>query len=299
MRTRLLLLTMAGVWVGFAAASVEAQEPSRKADQDAIAKKAKAFVEAFHKGDGDSLAAFWTPDGDYTDRNGQTLKGRDAIARAFKQLFAENKGLKLQINSVALRFLTPEVAVEDGTTEVLSPDGGPSTARYTIVHVKKDGEWFLGIVRDALYVPPTNYGHLHALEWAIGDWAAESDKGEVARASFAWSKNQNFIVSSIEATVKDFSLGGATQWIGWDPVAKNIRSWIFDNDDGFGEGTWTPQDNKWVIKTSTVQRDGKRLVATNLVTRIDADTVSWQSVERTVDGNALPDTPVVRMKRVK
>jgi hypothetical protein len=183
---------------------------------------------------------------------------------------------------------------------VFSADGTPpSTARYTIVHVKKDGDWLLGSVRDAPFVPPTNYGHLSALEWAIGDWVSENNKGEVAHGSFAWSKNQNFMVSTIEATIKDVSVGGATQWIGWDPVAKNIRSWTFDNDGGFGEASWTPEGNKWIIKASTVLRDGKKLAATNVVTRIDADTLTWQSVERTVDGNALPDTPAIRMKRVK
>ena len=29
-----------------------------------------------------------------------------------------------------------------------------------------------------------------------------------------------------------------TQRIGWDPAAKQIRSWEFDSEGGFGEGTW-------------------------------------------------------------
>ena len=29
------------------------------------------------------------------------------------------------------------------------------------------------------------------------------------------------------------------QIIGWDPVAKQIHSWVFDSDGGYGEGTWT------------------------------------------------------------
>src|SRR5262249_8529458 len=147
---------------------------------------------------------FWLPDGDYTDKKGRRLKGREAIAKAFQEFFAENKGLKLRINSAALRFLTPQVAVEDGTTEVFSPDGAPpSSARYTIVHVKKDGQWFLGSVRDAVFVPPTNYEYLRELEWTIGEWAQDGAQGQAARASFAWSENQNFLVSTIAATFKD------------------------------------------------------------------------------------------------
>ncbi len=279
-----------------------AQQPKvNKQEGDAIFKNAQAFAAAFHKGDAKALAAFWAEDGDYTDQSGHRLKGRAAIAKAFAAMFAENKGLTLRINSEALRFLTPDVAVEDGVTEVLPPDGGPpSRARYTIVHVKKDGQWRLGSVRDAAFAPPSNYDHLRGLEWAVGDWADEAGKGEVARVSFAWSQNQGFLVSNFTTTFKNIAIGGGTQWIGWDPRAKQLRSWTFDTDGGFGEGSWAGEgNNKWVIKTKAVLQDGKQVTATNVLTRVDADTLSWQSRDRSVDGRALPDTKEIRMRRVK
>src|SRR5262249_34195350 len=153
------------------------------------------------------LAAFWTPDGDYTDQTGRHLKGRAELEKAFQQVFSENKGLKLQINSLSLRFLTPDVAVEDGTTEVLPANGGPpSRARYTIIHVKKDGEWRLGSVRDAPVPPSGNYEHLRELEWLVGDWAEEGGKGEVERLSFSWADGQSFLIGSFTKTVRDVAL---------------------------------------------------------------------------------------------
>jgi uncharacterized protein (TIGR02246 family) len=269
-------------------------------DKEALAKKAEAFVEAFHKGDARALAAFWTPDGDYTDQTGKHLKGREAIEKAFQSLFAENKGLKLRIDSDSLRFVTADVAIEDGTTAVIPPDGGPpSRARYSAVHVKKDGQWYLDSVRDAPYSPPTNYEHLRGLEWMIGDWADETDKGEVARVSFAWAENQNFIVSSFATTFQNITVSGGTQWIGWDRVGKQIRSWMFDADGGFGEGTWTRDGDKLIIKINLVLRDGNKVAATSLITRIDPDTVTWQSRDRTLDGKPLPDIKEVKMKRRK
>jgi len=270
------------------------------ADEAALLKNAEAFVEAFHKGDAKALAGFWTADGDYTDQTGRTLKGRVAIEKAFKEFFAENKGLKLRIDITGLRFVTPEVAVEDGITEVIPPDGGPpSRARYTIVHVKKDGAWVLGSVRDAAYAPPSNHGYLRQLEWAIGAWESAADKGETARVSFAWSENQNFIVSSSTTTFKSIAIGGGMKWIGWDAAAKKIRSWTFESDGSFGEGAWTHEGNKWTIKSSATLRDGKKLTATNIVTRIDNDTLTWQSRDRAVDGTALPDIAEIKMRRVK
>jgi uncharacterized protein (TIGR02246 family) len=293
--------------LGAAALGLEARQGSAADDagdakaKEAIARNAEAFVEAFHNGDARAVAAFWAPDGDYTDQTGRRMKGREAVEKAFKGLFAENKGLKLRIDSASLRFLTPDVAVEDGVTAVLPPDGGPpSRARYTIVHVKKDGQWLLGSVRDAPFAPPTNYEHLRQLEFAIGDWAAEPEKGETARASFGWSDNQNFIVASFTTTFKNIAIGGGEQRIGWDPAAKQLRSWTFESNGAFAEGTWTREgDNKWIINNRAVLQDGTKVIATNILTRIDADTITWQSKERNADGKPLPDVKEIKLKRVK
>jgi uncharacterized protein (TIGR02246 family) len=272
-----------------------------KKEEDALMQKAKEFVAAFDKGDANAVAAFWTENGIYRDMKGKDLKGREAIEKAFAKFFKENKGLKLRINVGGIRFSTKDVAVEEGTTEVIHPDGSPpSVARYVILHVKKDGEWYLDIVKDSVYTPPTNYVHLSPLEWALGDWADEEEKGNVGRLSFSWGPNQNFIIGTFATTFKNISLSEGTQWIGWDPKTKKIRSWTFDNSGGFGTGTWTHDGkNKWSIKTQTVLRDGKTVEATNIVTIIDANTIIWQSTDQSVDGKALPDTKEIRMKRVK
>src|SRR5262245_17332458 len=285
MKTQLFWVLAWPAAVSLAGAPGRADEGRDNAtDKAALAKRGEQFVEAFHNGDARGLAALWVPDGDYTPQTGRALKGREAIEEAFNDFFDEHKGLKLRVNSDSLRFLTPDVAVEDGTTEVIPPDGGPpSRARYTIVHVKKDGGWLLGSVRDAAFAPATNYEDLRGLEWAVGEWADEkSDSGEVARVSFAWAENQNFLVSEYATAFKNLTLAGGTQWIGWDPLGKRIRSWTFDSDGGFGEGAWTRDGDRWTIKTTSVLRDGKKVSATNVVTRVDADTITWQSTDRTV-----------------
>jgi uncharacterized protein (TIGR02246 family) len=295
------LLALGLVAFVFGAGHTSADEPKDKATEEAeILKNAEAFVEAFHKGDAKAVAGFWTKDGDYTDQTGHTSKGRDAIEKVFTEFFAENKGLKLRIDVTGMKFVTPEVALEDGTTSVLPADGAPpSRARYTIVHVKKDGKWQLSSVRDAPFAPPTNHEHFRGLEWAIGDWAADSDKGETARVSFSYTDDQNFLISTFTTTFKNIAIGGGTQWIGWDPVAKTIRSWTFETGGGFGEGTWSQEGGKWVIKATGVMRDGKRLAATHVLTRVDEDAMTWESKNRTEDGKNLPDFKPIKLKRVK
>jgi Protein of unknown function (DUF3604) len=165
--------------------------------------------------------------------------------------------------------------------------------------VKKEGHWLLSNVRDTPYAPPTNYEHLKDLEWAIGDWVDESENGETARVSFEWSESRNFLHGSFSAAFKNIEVSGGTQTIGWDPIKKQIRSWTFDDDGGFGEATCTRDGDRWVIKTELVLADGKKLAATNIVTHTGADAITWQSKDRTVDGKAVPDIKEVKMKRAK
>jgi uncharacterized protein (TIGR02246 family) len=292
--TLILPLCMA---VGMNAARKE-QENAKEGD--ALFERAKAFVAAFDKGDAEVIANFWTADGDYITQSGKRFKGRAEIEKAFKGFFTENKGAKLRIDSESLRFVSPEFAIEDGVTAVIPPDGGPpSRARYTIVHVKKDGKWYLSSVRDAAYSPPTNYEHLSGLEGLIGDWADETGKGKGARISFAWAHGQNFLVAEYTTSFKNIDLDGGTQWIGWDPLTRKVRSWTFETNGGFGEGSWNQDGKSWTIKHTAVLPDGVKASVTNVLTRLDADTISLTSKERTLGGKPLPDLKEVRLKRIK
>jgi len=296
-RTVLLLAIPAAVFVWWALPGPAQDRQGSPEASTAISKNAEAFIEAFHKGDAKALAAFWAPDGEYTDQTGKLLKGREAIEKAFQGLFAENKDLKLRIDSDSLHFVTPDVAIEKGTTSVFPPGGGPpSRAHFTIVHVRKDGQWHLDSVRDTPFVVPANYEHLRGLEWAIGEWIGNSQTGEIERLSFDWTENQNFIVSSFTTTAKNVSVGDATVWIGWDPENKKVRAWLFDSTGGFGEGSWSQEGNKWSLKMANVLQDGKKATATYVLSQ-DGESITLQAKERTLDGKALPDGKEVKLKR--
>jgi len=55
--------------------------------------------------------------------------------------------------------------------------------------VKKDGEWYFESVRDSVPHPPSNAEHFEDLEWLLGEWTGEAEKGESAKASYAWAEN--------------------------------------------------------------------------------------------------------------
>jgi uncharacterized protein (TIGR02246 family) len=263
-------------------------------------KRAQEFIAAFNKGDAKAVAAFWTEDADYVDQVGHEYKGRAAIEKLYQKLFTTQKGGKLAIHVTSMRLVTPEVALEDGITEVTPADGGPPTAaKFAAVLVKKDGEWYLESVRDSIAHPPSNAEHFDDLETLIGDWASETAKGPGSTASYSWAENQNFIVSTFATTLNGIPVVGGTQWIGWDAVDKKVRSWSFYSGGGFGEATWTRNGKNWTSKVTGRLAAGKTASATNILTIIDADHITMQITKLTVDGKAIPDNPPIRMKRVK
>jgi len=292
----------ASLWLSVAAlfsqGSLAADPDPRQAE---ITQTAQAFVDAFEKGDAKAIAALWTPDADFIDVEGRVLKGRAAIEKDFAQVFSENKGLKVRIDVGSVRFIGSDMAIEDGTSSVLAPDGtAPSRARYTNVLVKKDGKWLISSVREAPFVPPTHKNHLQNLGWILGEWVDPATEGHVAHAMFEVSPDGNFILGLRAVKVKDTFLDNGSQRIGWDPAAKQIRSWNFEPDGGFGEAVWTKgSDDTWTVKTTSTLQSGHKVTSTTIVTRVDPDTVTWQTKEQQVDGKPVADSPLVTMKRIK
>jgi hypothetical protein len=228
------------------------------------------------------------------------FKGRETIEKIYTELFAANKGLQLRLNIDTRKFPTPETAIEDGTSIVIAPDGSaPSRARFTNVFVKSDGKWLLSSVRESADAGPSNYEFLRGLEWSIGEWLDVEPSGSVGHISFVWAPGNNFIVSTRTEDFKDTSLLRTTQWIGWDAAAKQIRSWSFQADGGTDQSTWTQNGSTWSVKTDSTLVNGSKVSSTSVITPLDADTITWQMKNQTVNGKEIPNSKEVKMKRVK
>ncbi len=263
-------------------------------------QRAKDFIAAFNKGDAKTVAGFWMPEATYVDQTGREYKGRPAIEKLYEKTFAATKGSKLTIHVISAKLVTPDVAIEDGITQVTPADDGPgSVARFSAVIVKKDGEWYFESVRDSVAHPPSNAEHFEDIEWLLGAWVGEAEKGESARASYNWAENRNFIVSTFATTLNGVPVVGGTQWIAWDAIDKQIRSWSFYSGGGFGETIWTKEGDKWLLKTTAKTVQGKKVTGTNVLMKTDDEHMTWQLTKVTIDGEPLPDLKPVKMKRVK
>jgi uncharacterized protein (TIGR02246 family) len=271
------------------------------ADEQAFEARAKALIIAFNQGDAKTVAAFWTENGDYMDEGGKRVQGRPAIEQYFQKLFAAGKGAELRVHKTGLRLVRPDLAIADGVMEVIPPGGGPSTsARYTAVNVKQDGKWLFESVREAVVTPPTQAEKLTDVAWLVGAWGPDDAvKGPGASFTFSWAENNNFITGHFATTVKDVPVAGGTLWIGWDGAAKGIRSWVFDSTGSISEASWTSDGKRLTSKTTVTMPDGKRATLVSVVTRMDDDHCTWQMTQRSVDGQSMPDSEVIKLKRVR
>lgn len=292
------LMWIAAVIASSLALANAADADDQASKEAAIRKAVESYVIAFNQGDAKALAALWAPEAVYTNPlSGEQVVGREAIEQQFAAIFAETAGVKLEATTNTIRFVSPNVAVEDGTAKVLRPDAEPEESEYTAVYVKQDGQWLLDrVTEEELPVVSSHYEQLKDLEWMVGSWVDQDDEATVVTQCH-WTRNNNFLTRSFTVQIQDRIDMAGMQIIGWDPATEQIRSWVFDSDGGFGEATWQKKDNRWYVQQSGVLPDGRKSSSVNIITYVDDNTCTLQSIDRTLDGELLPNVEEVTITK--
>jgi uncharacterized protein (TIGR02246 family) len=273
------------------------QPPDQAADEAAIRKSVASYVEAFNKRDAKAVADHWSPEAVYLNRStGVEVVGRAAIAEQFTTLFKDQPASKLEVTVTSVQFVSPNVAIEQGTAKMLAPNAAPEETEYSAVNVKRDGKWLLDRVTDkAKEVTPSHYEQLKPLEWMVGHWTTEDDDAQV-EVDCNWTKNKNFLTRAFKVSIDDNSFSGM-QIIGWDPTAKAVRSWTFDSDGTFSEATWEQRRGRWFIRNRGTLPDGRTATMINVMKQVDENSFTWQTIERTAGGELLPNIDEILIVR--
>jgi uncharacterized protein (TIGR02246 family) len=267
------------------------------ADIGAIHAQAQAYVDAFNNRDAESIAALWTEDGEYVDEAGQRFVGRDAIEQAYTEMFAGGSTGEIRIMVDSVRLLSPNTAIEDGRAVLdPAPAGAPGHSRYTAVHVKRDGTWLMASVRDAWEATASAHPNITDLQWLVGTWTAE-EHGTKMESVCNWVANKSFVERKYTTTEADGTRTSGVQLIGWNPEGGHVQSWNFSPDGGHAIGVWTPHADGWSAEMHGVTGDGVLTTSVNVLTRLDDNAYVWQSVQRTYDDQALPDTGEIVLRR--
>jgi uncharacterized protein (TIGR02246 family) len=293
-------LTLVFLGVGFMAAQNKAPKgPDREADKQAIDKLIKASVQAFNDRDAAAIAANWTAEGEYIRNDGQPVRGRADVQKGYAEFFKTLKGKPtVEVQTDNLRFMSADTALSEVTLRLKNEQGQliASSWRNTLL-VREDGQWKVALVQE--WDRDNSFDDsLKDLEWLIGTWRMDT-KDQNVTTTYEWDESKAFIRGKYIVKQGDKVIESGMQVFGKDNAEGGIRSWVFQSDGGFGDGLWTRDGKTWKVDFGGVTSAGKRLSATVIYTRVNADTFTWQSVEQTVDGQAIADTKPIRVTKQK
>lgn len=276
------------------AGKTKAVDDGQDAEQKTIRQISQAFAEAFEKGDAKAVASFWTEQGEYINDDGTVVRGREAIAKTYGELFAKHPKHKVKVEIDSIRFTSKRTAIEEGHLRVQRDKGAVVTSRYSVLHVKDGDRWEMALVREWPYEGAT----LRDIDWLIGTWATNGKDTEV-KTTYRWNNEKTFILMDFVIQDKGQPARKGTATIARDPVTEQLRSWQFESQGGFGEATWSRDGKKWLQDASGTLANGSQMTALNVITPLTPDSFLWQSTNRTLDGDELPDIAPVKVNRVK
>ncbi len=294
------------VLLAFAAGAASLVSPAARAaepagDAGALGELVESFIKTYNAGDAKALALFFTENARICAADGTITQGRSEIEKLFAALFASDPKQTLAIEVEYVRPLGPDAAIEEGISITTPGDkSAPAKGRYTVAYVKRDGRWLQDYLRETAITPEpvqaTAAEKLEELAWMVGDWIDQSADAEVETTG-QWSDDHTYIDRSFSMKVQGKVVLTGSQRVGWDPQSRQLKSWVHDSAGGFTVGSWSRDGERWIIKSSGVTADGQTASATNIFTRVNQDTLTWASVDRTVGATVLPDAEIITMVR--
>ncbi len=270
------------------------------ADERPFWENAQAFVDAYTARDAEAIGQLFTEDAEFFDEFGERTTGRAGIVAMFDDVFATSPDAVVEsIDLQQVRHVTSDVALEEGVTHSRATPGNPrESSRYVALHVKgADGVWRIHTLKSFGQQAGERSEQLNQLVWMTGDWTNEGGN-LVVHSSCRWSDDGNYLLRQFNVLREGEPVMSGVQRIGWDPLRRQIRSWTFDSDGGFTEGTWVPNGNEWVVKSSGVTSEGEPASGTAVYTIIDAEMITWRFRDLIVGGDVREDVePVVMVRR--
>ncbi|HIE95546.1 MAG TPA: nuclear transport factor 2 family protein [Planctomycetes bacterium] len=297
---RKIIGSFAVAWLAVASLAAMGQDAATENEKAAaeVSAAIQSYIAAFNARDVDKLVSHWSPQGVYISRNtGERVIGHEALTAEFAGMFAGANILKLAGTTESIELISPNVVLERGTATVTREKTDIVQSSYSVVYVKSGKKWLIDrVTNEEIIVQPSNYQHLKELEWLVGEWIDEGDGISIQVACW-WTKNQNYLSRTYSVSNDQGVASTGLQIIGWDPRAKQIRSWLFDSDGGFIKGTWARRDDRWVVQAVATLPDGATGSFTSIFRPTEEGAYTWEKINRVLDGQLLPNVDEIVVRR--
>lgn len=302
----LLATILAGcgsTWLGAQAADAPGAFPAVKgeaaADVAAVRAAATAYRDALAKGDAAAIRGAWAADGDVVDAWGNLLSAAD-VSQADGGP-AGGARPEIRVGETRVRFVTPDVVIEDGSVDVVIPGSKtPLEGGFSAIWVKQGGAWKLAGIREAERLVTLGADALDDLDWMVGDWTLVPEDGAAKDAvpamamSVRWDAGHAFLVRDVRldspASAAEKVGVDVQQRIGWDPLVGRVRSWSFSTDGARSEATWFRDGNSWISRVTTTLPDGTQATTVHIYTYDGKERCQWRTLQEPFASDDL--TPV-------
>ncbi len=129
------------------AAPMRAQAPAAASvEESRVAAVIQNYVEARNARDPKAIEALFTADADQYTTGGEWRRGRAHVIPGTARSTNQNPGIR-SIAIAAVRFITPDVAIADGTYTI----AGSDVRRWTTIVLKREPDkWRIAAIRNML-----------------------------------------------------------------------------------------------------------------------------------------------------
>lgn len=294
--SKIVLALLAVVWL----AGCNQTQQNEEADEKAIRNVVQSYQKAYNQQDAAKLTAQWASDAIYVNPlTGESAEGKEAIEKLFKEKFEQGRKRHLEIMIKSIEFPSADEAIEKGVMRVSIDDQPTQQMAYQAGYVRKHGKWLVKAINEIeLQEPSSNFEHLKDLAWLVGKWEDSDDNVDIVFDT-QWDKYKNFITQNFKMKIYGQDDIEGKQIIAWDPVKNVVRSWVFDSDGGFGEGTWEKGDKGWYATMRFTLADGRVASSKNVYIPVDDHSYTFASVEREVDSEMLPNMNPVTVEKIE
>lgn len=261
-----------------------------------VESRVASYVAAFNRRDIAAVAEHWSERGEYVLSGGAPIIGREAIASALEKMLTTEDKFQLTVSGQKFRAVSGDVVIEEGIATLVSEAHGTESASYLAVHTKRDGNWYRDTVREVAISQSSSMPDPQSLKSLLGEWNYESDSLKMTVTS-DWKYENRFIKRAFWLQDSNGQTVMATEFIGWDPAAKLLRSWSFDSQGGFERAVWHRDGDRWLIKADAVLPNGISATEQRSLS-IDPDgNLRSQCLEHQVGGRLMPGSDPITLVR--
>ena len=263
-----------------------------------IRKAAAAYADAYNKRDYQALAAQWTAGAELVE-GAARIAGRDAIVASIRRWLDIHPQAALAVTVDAVEpVAAPLVRVRGTLAFTKKPGAKPVVTPFESLRVLEDGAWRLA----ESVVAPSHAAALDDLDWLVGIWrATDAQAGTTVTATFEKALGGHLIAGGMKIVPKSGATLESFEVIHADRETGQVRSWVFDSTGARAEGVFSADGtgfSRTLVGTPAAGSGASRAVWTQVIVPGGEGRFTLQSIERSLDGQPLPDNAPLHFKKL-